>query len=233
MKKSLLFSAVAFFASVFAANADNALTKTQMTYSGTNNGNSAQSEYRFRVPMTAIGHALDENASFSVGFWVNRSAEADGTEDDKALLIKLATEIHENNNGAFSLYVTDAGKLSVGGWGVGNKGAGGDISDFTMALNQWYYMLVTLDNANRKFCIYVDQTKVYDKDLTGAITYNPSDEDGDGTVENPIFSFGGYCFSGMMDNIQVYNRALDEDEALVAYYAPQKMTAEIEALYEF
>ncbi len=162
----------------------------------------------------------------SVSFWVNRSATS-GLSNYKssAVLASMGTAQHSNFNGHFVLSVDDEGALTLGGWGLPE--ASGTIADKTLALDTWTFFVITYDNPNKKFRVYMNDELVYDKTLPRAVTYTESGE------MPACFQFGAFGFSGMIDNVALYNRALDEDEALVAYYAPQKMTDEVVSLYEF
>lgn len=234
MKKLYTFLIVAFILSLFMPGASAANKAMKVTLNDYDYN--TKTDYRFVVSTNAIGHGTPITAddSFSVGFWVNRTATMGGsgittsTLMYKSILLNLATKQHENANGAFVLTVDEEGALSFveDCWGHKQSGTGGSIGR-TMSLNTWYYMLVTVDNKARKFRLYIDKELVYDRDMTGPVTYAESGED------PAAFHFGGYGFAGMYDNVAVYNRALDEDEALVSYYAPEKLTDEINALYEF
>lgn len=236
MRKSLLFSAVALVASAFCANAQTnmALVKTHAAYPTTNN---VATDTRFVVPIEAIGQSLpvNEESAYSVGFWVNRtaiSAAADAYEAE-TVIASLSTEVHENFNGAWVLTADDEGALSLHGcWGANSSGVSGATTG-TLPLNEWHYIMITHDNKALKFCVYMDDQKIFEKNMTGSINYTAGDEDYDGVTENAVFTFGGFAFNGAIDDVAVYSRALDEDEALVAYFAPHKLTPEINALYKF
>lgn len=209
------------------AATNHALTKTRLTYSATTDDTVAVN--RFRVPFAGCGKTMPftENDSYSVSFWVNRTAETElSTYKSSAVLASMGTAQHANFNGHFVFSVDDEGTLSLGGWGL-NNGGSGDVDGKTLSLNTWTFFCITYDNPNKKFRVYMNDELVYDKNLTAAGTYNESGE------MPACFQFGAFGFSGMIDNVALYNRALDQDEALVAYYAPQKMTDEVVSLYEF
>lgn len=221
-----LFAPFASQAQEIAAT-NHALTKTRLTYSATTDDTVAVN--RFRVPFAGCGKTMPftENDSYSVSFWVNRTAETGlSTYRSSAVLASMGTAQHANFNGHFVFSVDDEGTLSLGGWGLNNGGAG-NVDGKTLSLNTWTFFCITYDNPNKKFRVYMNDELVYDKDLTAAGTYNESGE------MPACFQFGAFGFSGMIDNVALYNRALDQDEALVAYYAPQKMTDEVVSLYEF
>lgn len=205
---------------------NHALKKTALTYSTTLNDTVAVN--RFRVPFAGCGKTMPftENDSYSVSFWVNRSATS-GLSNFKssAVLASMGTAQHSNFNGHFVLSVDDEGALFLGGWGLPE--ASGTVADKTLAIDTWTFFAITYDNPNKKFRVYMNDELVYDKTLPRAVTYTESGE------MPACFQFGAFGFSGMIDNVALYNRALDEDEALVAYYAPQKMTDEVVSLYEF
>lgn len=206
---------------------NHALTKTRLTYSATTDDTVAVN--RFRVPFAGCGKTMPftENDSYSVSFWVNRTAETGlTTYKSSAVLASMGTAQHANFNGHFVFSVDDSGVLSLGGWGLNNGGIG-DVDGKTLSLNTWTFFCITYDNPNKKFRVYMNDELVYDKNLTAAGTYNESGE------MPACFQFGAFGFTGMIDNVALYNRALDQDEALVAYYAPQKMTDEVVSLYEF
>ena len=236
MKRFLLSLGTAALMALFAPFAsqaqetvatNHALTKTRLTYSATTDDTVAVN--RFRVPFAGCGKTMPftENDSYSVSFWVNRTAETGlSTYRSSAVLASMGTAQHANFNGHFVFSVDDEGTLSLGGWGL-NNGGSGDVDGKTLSLNTWTFFCITYDNPNKKFRVYMNDELVYDKDLTAAGTYNESGE------MPACFQFGAFGFSGMIDNVALYNRALDQDEALVAYYAPQKMTDEVVSLYEF
>lgn len=227
MKKFLLFSAIALVASLMPAKANTAFTKTQ---SGFNMENAT--ENRFRVAYNATGHELPMTTddSYTIGFWVNRTAlfDKNGVSGlvGKSVIAGFVSERLENDWNAWALTVDNDSIVNIDGWG----GTGShNIDGFKMELNKWYYMMVAIDNTTKECRVYLDDKKVISTPISGggmAFTPNPAE----GT---PIFRFGGFGFTGQFDNISFFNRALDDDEALIAYYAPQKLTPECTALFDF
>lgn len=231
MKKSLLISAFALLASAFApaVSANTAMTKTQTPPVAANG-----SETRFRVPYEVLGTELPMTAtdSHSFGFWVNRTAyfnSGAGSYKKQTILAEFASECLSHNYGCWSIFVggtdeADYDVVRVSGWGVGGE----IVADKTLPLNEWHFILLSVDNYKKEIRLYMDGEKVGSKQLNNPVQFGMNDAEG-----VPMFHVAGFGFTGSYDNVQIYGRALDDDEALVAYYAPEKLTPECKGLYTF
>lgn len=99
--------------------------------------------------------------------------------------------------------------------------AKGDLG--TCTLNAWHYMLISADNVNKNFKIYVDGTEVYS--VSGQV-FGYCFPDG-------AFGFMGHGVSGAIDEIQLFNKAVSADEAALAYASKVKAINGLTALYTF
>lgn len=230
MKKSLLISAFALLASAFApaVSANTAMTKTQTPPVAANG-----SETRFRVPYDVLGSLpMTADDSHSFGFWVNRTADfnaGSGQYNNQTVLAEFASECLSHTNGCWSIYVggkdeADAGVIRVSGWGVG----GCIVADKTLPMNEWHFILLSVDNYKKEYRLYMDGEKIGSIQISNPVQFTTNEAEG-----VPVFHVGGFGFTGSFDDVQIYGRALDDDEALVAYYAPEKLTPECKGLYAF
>jgi len=178
-------------------------------------------------------HGINYGALFVSGK-INKALSFDGSDyvlvnDSSSLEITLVTlEAWVKSPNSPGNYKYIAGKSYGGGWGsyhlytgpsgglrfyIGHNGgyvaspdAGTGIWD-----NNWHHIVGTYDGSSVK--LYVDGTEISGGTIsTEDIAYNSEDF--------YIGSYGtGYYFNGLIDEVKIYNRALDSDEVLEHYNA--------------
>ena len=236
MRKTLLLLLAVLMMPVLAmAQTNMALQKTQKTYA---NQTGSRTETRLFVPYEVIGQTLPAsgNECYTVGWWFNLSAYCSSSTQTeshkKTVLARLCTPEHMNLNGSWLICVDTAGTISILGHGGENQGGAatvgilGDVEGASIALEQWYYMTFVVDNANSKAALYLDGELLKDWTLSKPLAYGGTEgwEDGE-------FFFADYGFSGMLDDVQFYNKALSADEVAAAELNPSAVSG-LTALYK-
>ncbi|MCM1292222.1 MAG: hypothetical protein NC111_01320 [Bacteroides sp.] len=183
---------------------------------------------RLLVPCTvleelpAAGSSRDAKP-FTFSAWVKLDAycTASGTQQ-KGLIFGYGGSLHLNWNGAINLNVSNGGTLNVTGWGT--QGTAGDFAGATVALNEWAYLTMVVDNENLVVSVYKNGELVQSKDMSGATEWFNN--------EDPYIYFAGRGFGGYLDQAEVYNRALSASEVKAAMYNAAKVSG-LTALYTF
>jgi hypothetical protein len=133
--------------------------------------------------------------------WVNPSTLASA---DSGWVAAIAKD-HQNssNDIAYALYAANgtgtppALHLLIGGHDVGVQGTS------VLALNTWTFLAATYDGTTMR--LYVNGSQVATRSQTGAIT----------TTTDPLRIGGdwsGEMFTGLIDNVRIYNRALSASD---------------------
>ncbi|MEV7968783.1 LamG-like jellyroll fold domain-containing protein [Sphaerisporangium sp. NPDC088356] len=104
---------------------------------------------------------------------------------------------------SYGLYASDGSQPN--GWAVNTDGTEGNVyPPRGLPLNTWSHIAVTYDGAKLQF--YVDGTMTAERDFSGSLR-----ADG-GPLRIGGNSVWGEHFSGLIDEVRVYNRALPETE---------------------
>lgn len=215
-----------------AQSTNKALTST-FTTTGT-----YTSHTRLHVPVEAAG--LHRNAegedfasfasSYSVGMWFNITKYNPNTSQGctYSVLADFGTNGNSNNNGNWVISMSNAGALSLIGHGASDHGVGSAAGSIgkTVTLNEWHYLLVTIDNTNDNgaIAIYYDGEQALNKTVSGKIYYPWADQ--------YDLHFFGYGTNGLLDEVQLWNKALSADEAATAYINANAVSG-MTALYSF
>ncbi len=186
-------------------------------------------DYRVIVPWEVAGHgsyAESHNAqdSYSVGMWFRPT----GTHSrDGGLLMSHATNNHCNTNGLWFIKLNSTGAITIGaasGDNLNGAATGLDgASAGSVTMNEWHYMLFSVDNVNLTASVYIDGEKTMSKTLAAPLFYKW----GDG-----VFHFASNGFGGELDQAEIYSTGLTDDEAAQAYADPSKV-ASVRAVYTF
>jgi hypothetical protein len=145
--------------------------------------------------------SLDVTSGLTLEAWVNPTTLASA---DAGWVAALAKD-HKNsgNDIAYALYAANgtgtppALHLLINGSDVGVQGTS------VLSLNTWTFLTGTYDGANMR--LYVNGALVATQSRTGSIT----------TTADPFHIGGdwsGEMFTGLIDNVRVYNRALSASE---------------------
>lgn len=198
---------------------------------------------RLQIPLEAAGMHRNVSGddfasyatSYSFGMWFKlTSYYSNGntwyTADTNTVLADFGTSGNSNNNGNWTISVYKDGTLKIGGHDASNHGLGqmsGTLAS-SVSLNEWHYVLLTIDNTadNAQVAVYYDGTQVFNQAATGKVYYPW----GDGDNYN-IHAFG-LGSNGALDEIQLWNRALTAEEAVVAQVNAQAVNG-LTALYTF
>lgn len=204
------------------AQDNQAISKTHTNYSSSSG---SMQEYTLQIPYeAAAGHAMPSQVgdSYTIGMWFKQSARNSCTYSGavkRSVLMGLATTEHMNLNGNWLLEINADGKFQLDGHGGENNGAGtysmaGEVSNSpTVELDTWYYVTFVVDNVNFKAALYLDGALVNEwTTSTPGLFYGPTAS----PWSDGMFRFADYGFSGAVDEINIYNRALTADEVAVA-----------------
>lgn len=229
MKKTLLFSLIAM-SMPFVASADNmAIEKTRASAYGSEN----VTENRLAIPAEACGFSspMDGTENYTIAAWLKPTDVVDG-----AVVIALTPQIHMNNNGNWVVTTNPNGKLSI----TGHQGAsdhGTSAAGLTgpteamININDWNYVAVTVDNANLKFCIYVNGNLAHEKTMNGTLYFPAALQDGgDGPA---WFNVAGYGMSALIDEVHGFNKALTAEEVSACYNGKAIETDGLTGFYTF
>ncbi len=234
MRKNLLLLVAALIMPVLAFAVPNkALTIDRGAY---NNVAGGSNENLLYVDYTALGWEQaatpGEGANFSIGMWFKTTGIL-ANDINAGVLMRLGTGDHNNTNGAIQLIHRSNGKLSVNLGGDNTGGQTGWSFDKssetgaqcgTAALNEWHYLLLSFNSTTNTLTAYLDGTQTAQATAPGVFGYK---------WEDGVFAFGGYLWSGLLDEVQMYNAALTAEEAALAYNNRAKSISSLTALYDF
>ena len=146
--------------------------------------------------------------SHTVATWfkINKYSDARGSSNNMVVMGYGGRE-HCNDNGAWNFCINSQGIPTFTGWG----GFSGTSSASAVSVGEWHHIVASYDASTMTMTYYLDAevvfTKQYEGTNNGFIWF---------TNENPAFYFGAYCFNGMIDEVQVWNKALTADEVATA-----------------
>lgn len=226
MRKSLLLFLVALLMPLLGYSADNmALSKTYASY----NTDPAvlNTETGLIVPYAAAGLAeqavgSDDAAwNMSIGMWFNTTGIwTNGLK--YGMIMRIGTLNHFHETAAIFLNQTSAGVLTLK-LGGDNYGGSGSYTVGTAALNGWHHVLLVFDSANGQAVTYLDGEKT--NTITDVTKYGY--KWGDGEIQ-----FISYGYSGALDEVQMFTKALNDEEAAQAYQNARSVNG-LGALYTF
>lgn len=229
MKKSLLLTLCALAAPFFASADNMAIEKIKAPLYGSSN----VTENRLSLPAEACGFSspMDGTENYTVAAWIKPTEVANG-----GVIIALSPQVHMNNNGNWVLTTSTDGSLSINGHeGATDHGANAagirGTTNAKITLNDWNYVTVTVDNANLKFCIYVNGELTDEKVMSEAIYFPATLQNGgDGPA---WFHIAGYGVSALIDEAHGFNKALSAEEVAKAYSGEVAGIDGLTALYTF
>lgn len=206
------------------ANDNKAISSSYSTYSYSG----GTSEKRINVPFAAAGvqqeamSSTDAGANFSVGMWIKTTAVSAQTPS-KAILFRMGTPNHGNNNGALNLFQSSDGSLTFysGGDNIGETDITASMG--TASLNEWHHILLTLDSENNLATVYVDGVQAGQSSAFTKFGYKWDDG---------VFQLLPMCWSGLFDELQFYTTALSATDAAKAY-ANARAVSSLATLYTF
>ncbi len=142
-------------------------------------------------------HIAFDNRSFAIALWVNLG-------QNSAEHIAFSQRQSDSTGLNLHLRLGGTGNPAAGGINFGfysnDLVTGGDL----LALNTWYHLTFTYDYANQDRRIYVDGVQVAQATATPYL----------GTTGNTVIGSWdtGQFFTGMIDDVQVYHKALSDAE---------------------
>ena len=214
----------------FIASADNmAIEKTHAPEYGSSN----ETENRLAIPAEACGFSspMEGNENYTIAAWIKPT---DLVND--GVIIALSPQVHMNNNGNWVVTTSSEGKLSINGHsgatdhGTGAAGLSGRTSA-SVNLNDWNYVAVTVDNANLKFCIYINGELSFERSISEALYFPEALQNGgDGPA---WFHVAGYGVSALIDEVHGFNRALSAEDVAACYNGKAAETEGLTGFYTF
>ncbi len=165
-------------------------------------------EERLRVsdriinPNEAVKGVDINSDSYSIGVWVNLDKYLNiNNLVNEMVLMSYTPSHHLNTNGTWSVLVTKDGHLKIGGYG--RYHTTNPTSTATISLNEWHHVMFVYDADAQQYALYLDGESL--GTWTAKEKFNWLDE-------HPCFTFAGWEYSGDMDEVQIYNKALTADE---------------------
>lgn len=243
MRKSLLLLVVAMLLPFYAlAGTNNAITKTSRTTTAYPSNSPTESQVIINPAQAGITlpMAHDDATPYSIGYWFKTDAVYTNGNYAWCTLFGFGSSKHcgmwdgywisHYSDGTLTFHVgADCTDKSVTKQEAAFQNASSGMATYkagtatlgTAAFGQWHYMLIVADNPNKDFRIYVDGEQKYQVAQVMGYVW------GDGA-----FKFAGFGFSGQLDEVQIFNKALNASEAAVAYRNAKGMDG-LAALYTF
>ena len=156
-------------------------------------------------PNDAVKNTEINSGSYSVATWVNLDKYMSLDNLDNNMVIMSYTPSHHiNTNGVWSVVVDTEGYLRVLGYG---RYISSSVTTTQVPLNDWSHVAF----------VYNDDATTYSLYLNGELAgeWNAG-EKFNWLDEHPVFNFAGWQFSGAMDEVQIYNKALTAEEVAAA-----------------
>lgn len=221
MRKSLLFILMAMLMPVltYAQNQAVSITGQSSYYSTKTNQRIVATNAAAGLSQDAVASA-DACRDYTVGLWFKTT----GVMSDNpkcAILFRWGTGSHANNNGAIQLMQASTGDLTLG-FGGDNFGGNATTSVGSATLNEWHHVLVAFENGVGAR-VYVDGAET--ASYTSITNFGYKWGDG-------IFQIGSCGFTGAIDELQFFNKALTAEEANTAYINPRNLSS-LTTLYSF
>ncbi len=220
MRKTLLLLVMALFMPVLAMAQTENKAISKAARSGTD-----KTETRLLVSSEVLDALKTApTTSHSLAAWVNISSvpytghtQEAGTKH--GVIMGYGGTDHANDNGLWNVTIDSNGKLALPGcWGLNGANGMGiaacEICD--LPLNEWVYIVTVVDIENMKICVYLNGELVCDKTIINAPNWF--------TNESPYIYFAGFNFAGALDEVQVYNKALNATEVATAKVNPTNVS---------
>ena len=143
-------------------------------------------------------NSLFENQQFSISAWFM-------AEKDTGTVISLSVPPNGKNNSGYNVAIIDGlprGTSNIGSgiWAIA-------LSDSPTSLNEWHHIVFTYDGINLE--LYLDNELIVDVEQPHVVNYSEHNPINIGTYAS---SAGGTWFTGKIDDIRIYNRALNLNE---------------------
>ncbi len=203
MRKIYSLFLVMLMLPVLAMAADNlAISKALRTGETT-------TDYRAYVDPSILQPVVAGTAeSYTIGSWVKIGAlQSTSNLNDNMLIFGYGGREHCNDNGCWNIVVNSTGSMNVTGWGA--QGAAGAINNSTFSIGEWHHVMVSYDSEAPSMTFYLDGVQIDQKAMNAKHEWF--------TSENPAIYFAGFGFNGLLDEAQIYNRALSAEDVAKAY----------------
>jgi len=143
-------------------------------------------------------NTLFENQQFTISAWFI-------AEKDTGTVISLSVPPSGSNNSGYNVAIIDGfprgtSNISSGMWAVA-------LSDTPTSLNEWHHIVFTYDGVT--LVLYLDNEAIVDLEQPHLVNYNEHNPINIGTYAT---KGGGTWFTGKLDDIRIYNRALSVTE---------------------
>lgn len=203
MRKIYSLFLVMLMLPVLAMAADNlAISKAERTGATT-------TDYRAYVDPSILQPVVAGTAeSYTIGTWVKLGAlQSASNLNNNMLIFGYGDREHCNDNGCWNLVVNSSGSMTVTGWGT--QGVGGAVSNSTFSVGEWHHVMVSYDSEAPSMTFYLDGVQIDQKAMNAKHEWF--------TNETPAIYFAGFGFNGLLDEAQIYNRALSDEDVAKAY----------------
>ena len=144
-----------------------------------------------------------EGETFSYSFWINTTTNGTSLTSDEYIISK------RNGSNTFHINITDSGKLMVNDW------RGTPVvrvqSTTTVTDGTWRHIVFTYNNTVGR--VYINGVQETSMDFTGdLVTQSISNGNTIG-----LFDAGGRAYTGSIDQVRIFNRAITATEVTTLY----------------
>ncbi len=184
--------------------------------------------YQFRFDDIVLGNHTNDNGNkgderarnFTMSTWVKAKSINGGQ------LMGHGQAVYYNAEGTFGVHMVDGKLQLVSRHWVSGAQCDGDVkklTDATLAVDEWAFVTVVVDDTNKTISLYKNGILV---------TTESMKDNGIGLLADECVFFVGNNLACVVDEVQVWNKALTTeevrasmrgvtaDDALVAYYQP-------------
>ncbi len=204
----------------------------------------AREDDRIEIPETLLtdrvsgtGDYVPVKSSFTYSGWFNITDWYQLNNKVGSGLLLIGQRVHANNNPSLGLVVIRPADYSAANK-RGNGGIlklvcadvqngvpiSGDIEGTTLNLDEWVYLTLMYDMDAQEIRVFKDGVRIECRKLGVPLRLLP-DYPG-------IISSGAFALNGAVDELQLWTRALTDDEVMSAYYDAASVSG-LDLLYDF
>ena len=157
-------------------------------------------EIRIDVPDS---NSLDTHDSFSLSIWVNPS------DRRYSVLVQKYYSSEQWAGGEYRLTISEEGKIKFSIFNYDSTKVGDSIETSQIPLNQWSYITASFNKGNMKLYVngnfYIEKTSSIKQTTIKEYSYDNVN------IGNIVYNtYNDGWFVGKIDDIRIYNRALNE-----------------------
>jgi hypothetical protein len=156
--------------------------------------------------------SLNITGDYTISFWIK-------TSDNSCLLTSLGDNVSSPPNAQGYLTGINGGNVGIGKMGAATRGSWNGTNTNTIADNNWHHIVALLKADTLKF--FIDN--VMDNQIAGVLP--PLSWNGNRVLgcRHDLFMTTATNFGGILDDIAIYNRALDTGDIDSLFNSPNPM----------